>query len=321
MAILIRCSHCQKKLSVDEAFAGSLCRCIHCGALSEVPAAQGRDSAARPARPASPGLSVRPTAPPPEPTSAAREVEQASDGRLIAPTVAVAEAKFRGMLALLFLAAGVLLIAAAVWALIVVMNPPTVTPPPETPPPELVSAKDRPHCFGVTLTRDRIVYCVDCGSGMGRFYDYLVSAMPYSINSLKPDQQAGAVIWAEGSPRTLDPQPADASGKKALKEFLAAQAPSGATDPKTAIEAALAMKPGIVMVISPKEIIDDAVINALADKARQAGVVIHTFAIEYDSEPLKALAEKTDGEYKLITIVNLEDWIEQVRRVEADGAP
>jgi hypothetical protein len=36
--ISLPCSHCQKTLEVDEAFAGGVCRCQHCGTIQTVPA-------------------------------------------------------------------------------------------------------------------------------------------------------------------------------------------------------------------------------------------------------------------------------------------
>ena len=35
--ISLPCSHCEKTLEVDEAFAGGVCRCQHCGTIQTVP--------------------------------------------------------------------------------------------------------------------------------------------------------------------------------------------------------------------------------------------------------------------------------------------
>lgn len=68
MSIRIRCSECTKKISVDDAFAGGVCRCPYCKALVMVPTeaavavpASARPAAPRPAAP-TPGVS-RPAAP------------------------------------------------------------------------------------------------------------------------------------------------------------------------------------------------------------------------------------------------------------------
>ncbi len=67
MAVKVRCSECRKKISVDEAFAGSMCRCPYCKAIVMVPA--GGESPARESgeggrnvRPDQPGQ-ARPTRP------------------------------------------------------------------------------------------------------------------------------------------------------------------------------------------------------------------------------------------------------------------
>ena len=41
MAIKVRCTGCRKRISVDEAFAGGVCRCPYCGATSSVPSSAG----------------------------------------------------------------------------------------------------------------------------------------------------------------------------------------------------------------------------------------------------------------------------------------
>ena len=63
MAVKIRCSECHKKISVDEAFAGSMCRCPYCKNIVLVPelVAAGADDIS--ARPSSPGRSSRPSMP------------------------------------------------------------------------------------------------------------------------------------------------------------------------------------------------------------------------------------------------------------------
>ena len=71
MAIKIRCVDCKKKISIDEAFAGGVCRCPYCTAIVYVPDDAGKKKtkksrAKTPARrPKTPG--ARPKAPAPAP--------------------------------------------------------------------------------------------------------------------------------------------------------------------------------------------------------------------------------------------------------------
>ena len=51
MAIKIRCTECNKKVSIDEAFAGGMCRCPYCKAIVYVSEHPGEAGAARPAAP------------------------------------------------------------------------------------------------------------------------------------------------------------------------------------------------------------------------------------------------------------------------------
>jgi len=69
MAIKIRCVECRKKISIDEAFAGGVCRCPYCTAIVYVPD-EGKTAARQTRRPESP--SARPEAPVAEKPAAAK---------------------------------------------------------------------------------------------------------------------------------------------------------------------------------------------------------------------------------------------------------
>ena len=76
MAIKIRCVDCKKKISIDEAFAGGVCRCPYCTAIVYVPDDAGTKKRNR--RPESPrrrpeSPAVRPAAP--EPQAPAVQIE------------------------------------------------------------------------------------------------------------------------------------------------------------------------------------------------------------------------------------------------------
>jgi hypothetical protein len=53
--IKITCTSCQALLSMDDAFAGGVCRCQHCGAIQTVPRRHNQATARSRARPATVG--------------------------------------------------------------------------------------------------------------------------------------------------------------------------------------------------------------------------------------------------------------------------
>jgi len=81
MAIKIRCVDCRKKISIDEAFAGGVCRCPYCTAIVYVPDDAGQKKKGRKGRTQSPAR--RPQAPasrPARPESPARvEIQSPAD--------------------------------------------------------------------------------------------------------------------------------------------------------------------------------------------------------------------------------------------------
>ena len=98
MAIILKCSKCQHQLEVDDGFAGGICRCVHCGALSQVPLQPTRlDNRGRPAAPPEMGRAVS--------VSAAQE-----QTLVIAPSRRYVEnKKQRGLLAVILLVVAVVL--------------------------------------------------------------------------------------------------------------------------------------------------------------------------------------------------------------------
>src|SRR5688572_21548665 len=44
--IAINCTHCKQRLEMDEAFAGGVCRCQHCGTIQTVPSHLKKTAAA-----------------------------------------------------------------------------------------------------------------------------------------------------------------------------------------------------------------------------------------------------------------------------------
>ncbi|MBN1943007.1 MAG: hypothetical protein JW849_06910 [Phycisphaerae bacterium] len=84
MSLKIRCSQCQKKISVDEAFAGSMCRCPYCKMIVQVPELAIVMAAA--GRPGRPGLRPdRPDAPVPK-TVVGSGLKHTSGSRPIVPS-------------------------------------------------------------------------------------------------------------------------------------------------------------------------------------------------------------------------------------------
>lgn len=317
MAIKISCTKCNKKISIDEAFAGGMCRCPYCSAIVAVPGSLspggtvGRPSApppSRPAaptgRPAAPAAGARPSVPPPTPAPSAvpplpDEAPIEADTPVHIPTAQ--PVKIQGIISIVLLVMSLFLIGGISYALysLFIKGPPGPPPALETGNP-LDPPKDGSAGISmVKLGKGPIVYVVDYGSSMRDTYDSAVDMVRRSVPSLKGKYEYTVLMSGETEDKFVPPQfVKDDSGVKAIEAFLQADAtPKGASEIPRALKAALDRKPReIVLIARSNSVMDTA---EVAKQAKEQGVKIHTIAIdlEGDLEKLSALSElaKTTG--------------------------
>lgn len=136
MAIKIRCTECGKRISVDEGFAGSMCRCPYCKGLVQVPgrtAAHGPRPAAPSRRPETPG--ERPEVPGRRPEAPGGEAAAGERPQETHHVPLARPVRFQGMLALILLAV-VVAMAAVAGLLMVELGPTLLDDKPPEPDPE-----------------------------------------------------------------------------------------------------------------------------------------------------------------------------------------
>jgi len=296
MAIKIRCQECSKKISIDEAFAGGMCRCPYCKALVfvEENSAGGAKSVARPSAPTS-----RPDAP--------------QMAGAVAPAPAVTEdaaehvpmanpVKLQGIITIVLLALLVLMVGGGILAAAILL--PSGEPP--QPPPDTyvapvkvggnVEADLGPAVADVKIAPP-VVYVIDGGSSMRSLFDGGKLTVVQSIKSLN-GAKFNIIVAREGEDKVIlsdmtEGNPKGASDAKAAMDDIFA---GGATDLARAVKAALAMKPRTIVLITRKPMYEAA---ELAAAAKDQNTVIHGITIEADSEiveTLKELSAPTGGQ-------------------------
>jgi hypothetical protein len=304
MAIKIRCSECRKKISIDEAFAGGMCRCPYCKAIVYVaeaettpgegvrpPAPTGRPDMPQ-ARPAAPGAAVPP---PPPGAPAAEHIPMARP------------VKIQGIITIVLLALLALMVAGGVALTLMYVRGPQYDPQPvpdDDQPVDLLGVSRRgPAVADVKLARDAVLYVLDGGSGMRDTFDAAVVMTENSILSLTEKGTFGVLLCREGEDEFLseDFQPGGEKGRTAAQERLRGIAPSGATDLPRALKAALERKPKTLVLFARKPV-DDCL--DLAQQAKEQGVTIHALVVDGDPEvnqSMKALAEATGGTARVVS--------------------
>ena len=287
----IRCDDCRKKISVDDAFAGGVCRCPYCKAIVTVAGDSTKVShVVRPdapiARPGAPDVAAPPAAIAEEEIPMARPV------------------MIQGVVTIVLLGLLAVMLVVGVFLVVHLVGDSNGDQAPPPPPPAI-------NAFGwsvpSTVAGDikietPVVYVVDGGSSMGRMLDFALRMTRASVRSLKGDQKFNVVISMEEGDRVLSPEGVGGglAGDKKASEFIEqavdAGAGYGASDLARAMDAAIEKKPRtVVLFISKKQVPDGA---ALAEKLKAAGVKVVALSLNSDPSSIQSaakLAETTGG--------------------------
>lgn len=316
MAIKIRCTKCNKKVSIDEAFAGGMCRCPYCKEIVYVSEHPGQAGAARPSapmgRPDAP-QQQRPAAPgarPEAPSAAAESFAAVPDQEHIPMARPV---KIQSVITIILMALLMVMVVVGVALALMLgkandakkaIGPDGQPVEPDRPGQMKVNEADappsgpaKPRIRDLKITEGPVVYIVDGGSSMGDTFDAARLVLQTSVSSLTPKLSFTIMVCGEDKDEALGAefQPGGAAGKAAAKTFLEPINTAGAANLSRALKAAADRKPKAIVVISRK-VVDD-----LADQVKEikkAGIVVHAISIDGDPDvirSMKALGEAGGG--------------------------
>ena len=302
MAIKVRCDNCRKKISIDEAFAGGVCRCPYCGALKLVSGGPADAPAHRPARPGRPD---RPDAPgaaaaPSEPGPTPREHIP------VAKPVMV-----QGVVAMILIGLLVLLLAFSVIFLMPLLLGERGGGDGSVPANPV--AEGGTQVLGLEFDTP-VVFVIDAGSGSRDAFDPSAALVRHAIIGLKSKHKFNLLLAREqdlGIEKLApDWQAAGLDGDTKVKAFLAEKMVAGASDLDGAVTQAINLSPKSVVLLTGKAPSAPA---ALADAAKAKGVTIVTVSVGNDpmaNDAAKVLAEKSGGAWKGIKLGELLTWFE-----------
>ncbi|MCE5325264.1 MAG: hypothetical protein LLG01_02500 [Planctomycetaceae bacterium] len=259
----IRCTECQKRIAIDEAFAGGICRCPYCRALVPVPGMV--DTTRTVARPSAPG--ARPAAPAGARSAAPAKPAGACGGGRVVQTAAgaidesqIPEARrvmLQGVTALVMLGALVVLLGFGVWIVISIINPPPPIDPNHTP--ELrnpfLANRSRPAVADDIAITAPVVYIVDGAGSMS-----LDSALAYACRMTSASMKSlnGGQFSIVACQAKEDKAPpgglikANKGGLGNAEMFLVSIEPNGLTDLGRAMQKAMSFSPSTVVVLTRK---------------------------------------------------------------------
>ncbi len=297
MAIKIRCQQCRKKISIDEGFAGGLCRCPYCKAITMVSGGAAASCADRPDRPDLPTAVA---------TSQARQVESVEAVPLAKPVM------IQGIATLVLSGFVLLLLVVGVVLVMKISAGPDKPPVPkdgsntatETKPSNNNDLPPMPIPTNPFTARGLqvagmgiagpVVYVLNASSAMRDLYDPAVAVVRYSIRAMGGVGQFNIIVLAEEGVKPMTGAwitGGDAGDTKA-KEFLRDCQPAGATDLADGFRRAMALKPKTIVVLTDKAV-DNA--DSLTQQAKQSGIKIFAVMLESPPDAVAVMEKLTAG--------------------------
>jgi hypothetical protein len=322
--IRIACTNCKTVLTIDDAFAGGVCRCQHCGTIQTVP---GKKSSA-PGQSVSAAKAIYRGSKPDGSGTGLEELAEivASSGlsgsgltsRRLTKTPASAPPPLPKNLVPIFIAVGaviLLLVVIIIWLLMhrgpASSNEGTFATPAAAHQPATIE----PNICGINLNAASVVYLLDRGSATQEYFAALKDATLKSAASLGSNRKFQIIFWNNG-PEGTDPVafPQDSSAYATPDSITAAQkaiddvSASGASDAKPAMVKALAVQPEVIVIATAKGYsLDDAWVQSIMELRGPLPVKIDILSLGADTTNpvLKSLADKTGGEYRDVTATDL----------------
>jgi len=294
MAMRIRCSDCSKKISIDEAFAGGVCRCPYCKALVHV--AGGNDAAAGTARPAAP--TERPEAAASIPAGASESDVMAVSGAEEQHIPTAQPVRLQGIVTLVLLGAMLLMLAAGVVGVITFLSGDDYAAPDELANPFIPNSSG-PAIAGMAIDTP-VVYIIDGGSSMRNMLDYGIGIVYASVRSLRSRDEFTIMLAGEDDDALMEGgyRDGDDEGRKAAWEFLDASHVDGEADISRAVRAAMALdpEPDTIVLVAQGPMVDQM---AVAEEAAQKGIVLLTVGLDCNQdfqEMMQSWASRTGGQ-------------------------
>lgn len=252
MAITLRCTECSKKISVDEAFAGSMCRCPYCKAILSVPESGREGTPPRPAapsrRPDRPGAPRAETPVPPTGQPSQAQTEQGHSP--VQHVVTAKPVRVQGALTLILLGLLALVIVGLTWVLVIYTTSPEDGPPHTGPVPEAPRDPNAPPppsevnpfaaggssvVAGDIRVAPPVAYVVDAGGSMRPTIGYAGIIVYRSVASLPDSAKAVLLVMEDASSQGLTrplagPVTGGTSAAERIVKVLDTTYPQGPTD-------------------------------------------------------------------------------------------
>jgi hypothetical protein len=325
--IQITCTSCKRVLSIDDAFAGGVCRCQYCGTIQTVGARAGAPAAASAARgpktlfenKARGGVGSGSGL---EDLADVLHSSGLADAAHRKPLVSPPAAPQKNLVPLLGISAAVIVaLLASVLLLVMRSNgnsasavaPSSASPSIQSSAPPFPAAPVSPSFCNLPIDQSVVVYLIDNGSSSADVLDTVKTVLFKSIESLGPDRRFQIIFW---NPDT-DPYPSSHTAfavkdnidvaRKKLDDVTA----SGATDPLMGLKTALADEPGQIIIVTAKAgDLDDSLIAKVTALRGTSTARIDCIAVNgvENDKVLAKIAQQSGGKFVPISAAQLRTY-------------
>jgi hypothetical protein len=333
--ISLTCTNCRALLSIDDAFAGGVCRCQHCGTIQTVPS-RLKSGTPKPSKvdPSTKTLYKRGRS---DGTTGSgtglddlAEVVASSgllgsgsgsgltSSRLRRRSRADGNAPAPRSLAPWLAIAGVVivvLLAALLW-MSMRRSRESIAATQQQSAPQVEAQPHEASFCGIKLDAPVVIYLLDRGNATQDMFDTLKEVTYRSIESLGPDRKFQVIFWNNGqrddaypagTPSYATPQNI-AAARRAMDDITA----FGQSDPTTALRKAIANRADLIVLATAKGLeLDGAFVeNAMSIRGKSTAK-IDTIALgDANSSILRDLANRTGGEYRTVSAAKLRSFME-----------
>jgi hypothetical protein len=313
--IRISCTNCKTILSIDDAFAGGVCRCQHCGTIQTVPS---QSRTAQVGAGASKSLYQGDARSGSGLDELAGIVSSGLTSNRLTKRPKQAEQSRPMMMPIII--ASTVIVALLLVIIVILISKGSSSPSPgatggSTGSNSTALATGSASFCGTALDGNTIIYLLDCGQSSSSYLGELRDAAIKSVQSLGGERKFEIVFWANGSTTSYN-YPENTTTYASAENITSAQDAMkdvtgyGRSDVLPAMHEAMTQHPDTIVIATGKGFDLDAkwVDDVMAIRG-SAPVKIHTFNIGTDeSGPLKRLAADTGGTYREVTTGELRNF-------------
>jgi hypothetical protein len=332
--IQLTCTNCKTVLTMDDAFAGGVCRCQHCGAIQTVPSRlKGSASVAKTANAAA-GAADRPAKTLYQHRSRAEigtGLDELADivassgsgsgsgltGQLGGKKQQAAVARANRTQLILAISAVIIIILACAVIWLATRDPRAMRANSSSADAvnEPAAAEVEPTFLGQRIDGRTIIYVVDRGTGTQKSFGDIKDAVLDSIQTLGSDRKFQVIFWNNGSDDafpTGSPAYATRTNVESARRTFENIGAFGKSDVASAMDKAIRAKPSTLILITGKAWdLEDSFVEKVMNIRKDADVRIHTIAVggAGDSGAFKSIADRTQGEYREVMEGELRDLV------------